>query len=123
MRVLRVLGEICGNNDLVGSRGAGAITEAIDLDLIKQQTEAGSYCWGCCCRLVSVVVAVIQRVQSPKRDDETKQRWSERQKELLSESAATADAKPRAFCKALEFLLDHVNAMHIDAANARVGGR
>ena len=49
VRVLRVLGKICdGINDLVGSREAGAITEVIDLDLIKQQTEAGSYCWGSC---------------------------------------------------------------------------
>ena len=121
MRVLRVLGEIRdGINDLVGSREAGAITEVIDLDLIKQQTQVGSYCWGSCCRLVGAVVAVIQRVQSPKRDDETKERWAECQKELQSDSAATADAKPRAFCKALEFLLDRVNAVRIDAANGRL---
>ena len=32
---------------------------------------------------------------------------------------AAAEDQPRAFCKALEFLLERVNAMRIDAANAR----
>jgi len=34
--------------------------------------------------------------------------------------AAVGEGKPRAFCKALEFLLDRVNAMRIDAANCRL---
>ena len=41
LRVLRVLGEFRdGINDLVGSREAGAITEVIDLDLIKQDRKS-----------------------------------------------------------------------------------
>ena len=34
--------------------------------------------------------------------------------------AATSEEQARAFCNALEFLLDRVNAMRIDAANARM---
>ena len=34
--------------------------------------------------------------------------------------SATAEERPRAFCKALEFLLERLNAMRIDTANARL---
>ena len=42
--------------------------------------------------------------------------------EPLRESmeSATASDQPRAFCKALEFLHERLNAMRIDAANARL---
>ena len=33
---------------------------------------------------------------------------------------AIIEDRPRIFCKALEFLLERVNAMRIDAANARL---
>ena len=36
------------------------------------------------------------------------------------ESATAAEEQPRAFCDALEFLLERVNAIRIDAANARL---
>ena len=118
VRVLRVLGEIRdGISDLAGSREQGGIAEVIDLDLIKQQAEAGLYGWRSCVKLLGEVVSIITRVQAPHRDEETKAQWAERHKELL---AADADTQPRAFCKALEFLLDRVNAMRIDAANARL---
>ena len=46
VRVLRVLGEIQdGISDVAGSREAGRIAEAVDLDLIRQQAEAGAYGW------------------------------------------------------------------------------
>ena len=118
VRVLRVLAEIRdGINDLAGSREAGSISEAVDLDFIKQQAEAGLYTWVNCLRLIGSIVEVIQRVQAPKRDEETKARWK-----LIDQGMhdASSEEQPRAFCKALEFLLDRVNAMRIDAANARL---
>jgi len=118
VRVLRVLAEIRdGINDLAGSRETANLAEAVDLDYIKQQAEAGLFTWGSCSRLVSAIVEVIQRVQAPKRDEETKAKWAETQATM---GGATAEEHPRAFCQALEFLLDRVNAMRIDAANARL---
>jgi hypothetical protein len=118
VRVLRVLAEIRdGIKDLAGSREAGAVDEAVDLDFIKQQAEAGLYDWTSCTKLVSSIVEIIQRIQAPKRDDETKAKWTEVSAAM---QAATMEEHPRAFCKALEFLLDRVNAMRIDAANARL---
>ena len=49
--------------------------------------------------------------------------WGVVQADLSSAADASAedtDAKPRAICKALEFLLGRVNVMRIDAANARL---
>jgi hypothetical protein len=114
-----VLGEIRdGINDLAGSREAGNIAEAVDLDYIKKQAEQGLYNWSSCKNLIAAIVSVVQRVQAPKRDEETKAKWKETS-DLMSE-ASTSEEQPRAFCKALEFLLDRVNAMRIDAANARL---
>ena len=61
----------------------------------------------------------IQRVQAPEHDDETKTMWAVIKASLASAANATAedtDAKPRAICNALEFLLNSVGAMRIDAA-------
>ena len=58
-----------------------------------------------------------EQVQAPRRDEESKTRWKPVQEAM--ESAAAED-QPSAFCKALEFLLERVNAMRIDAANARL---
>jgi len=116
-RVLRVLSEIRdGVSDLAGNRESAAIGDAIDIDLIRGQAEVGAYDWDSCIRLVGTVVGIIQRVQSPKRDAETLANW--RQVGTAMQAAEVAD-RPRVMCKALEFLLDRINAMRIDAANAR----
>ena len=118
VRVLRVLSEVLdGIKDLVGSRESNVISEAVDLDFIKQQAEQGLYAWESAISLVEAIVAVIQRVQSPKRDLETKALWSEQQQAMVT---ATTESQPRVFCGALEFLFDRVNALRIDAANARL---
>ena len=113
-RVLRALAEVRnGIIDLAGAREAGCIAEAVDLDYIKQQAEAGLYDWNSCTRLIAAVVVIVQRVQEPKRDNETKAKWQEI-------DGLMRDAQPRVFCQALEFLVGRVNAMRIDAANARL---
>jgi len=118
VRVLRVLAEIKdGIADLAGHREAGAICEAVDLDFIKKQAEMGLYGWNSCTALIVSIVEIIQRTQAPKRDGETRDRW------LLLQATFQVTAeleRPRVFCKSLEFLLDRVNAMRIDAANARL---
>jgi hypothetical protein len=118
VRVLRVLAEIRdGINDLAGNRETANLAEAVDLDLIKQQAEAGAYDWMHCRRLVRAVVEMVQRMQSPRRDEETAGRWAALERRML---AAAPVEHPAVFCAALEFLLDRVNAMRIDAANARL---
>lgn len=113
VRVLRVLCEIRdGIHDLAGSRGN--LDDVMDMDHIKYQTDHRLFTWNSCRQLVAAIVSIIQRVQSPKRDNETKAKW-----ELIAKSM-DEEPGPRVFCKALEFLLDRVNAMRIDAANARL---
>ena len=55
-------------------------------------------------------------MQAPRRDEESKIGWKP-VRQAMEEAAA--EDQPRALCKALEFLLERVNAMRIDAANAR----
>ena len=89
----------------------------MDLDFIRQQAEAGLYTWDSCRGLVGAVVQVIQRVQAAGRDEETRARWGLVEQGMRE---ASAEGRPRALCVALEFLLDRVNAMRVDAANARL---
>ena len=89
----------------------------MDLDYIKQQAEAGLYKWSSCTALIASIVTIVQRVQAPKRDEETKEKWKDVEAGMRN---AVEQEHPRAFCRGLEFLLDRVNAMRIDAANARL---
>jgi hypothetical protein len=118
VRVLRVLKEICdGIVDLAGAREEGNITEIIDHDFIQMRAETGNYSFIDAMSLVRGVVGVIQRVQAPIRDTETKEKWAALQEKIYS---ATIDTGARVTCDCLEFLLERVNIMRIDAANARL---
>jgi hypothetical protein len=116
-RVLRVLSEVRdGISDLAGAPESASIAEAIDIEFIRRQVESGAYDWDGCKRLVGGVVGIIQRVQAPKRDEETTQQWRKVGASMLR---AEGGDRPGVMCRALEFLLDRINAMRIDAANAR----
>jgi hypothetical protein len=119
VRVLRVLREIRdGISDLSNNEGpvSAAILEVIDIDFIKQQAELNAFGWDNCKTLVGAVVDIIRRIQSPNRDAETQALWVTVGSNML---AADADKRPLMLCKALEFLLNRVNVLRIDAANAR----
>ncbi len=117
VRVLRVLSEVRdGISDLAGAPESASVKETLDIDFIRRQVESGAYDWDSCKRLVGGVVSIIRRVQAPKRDEETAQQWRKVGSSMLC--AEEAD-RPGVTCKALEFLLDRINAMRIDAANAR----
>ena len=117
VRVMRVLGEVRdGIVDLSGDREKGNITEIIDTDFILARAEGGNYEFCDVAALITSVVGVIQRVQAPMRDGETKEKWAALQEKIYS---ATVDTGARVTCDCLEFLLDRVNIMRIDAANAR----
>ena len=91
--------------------------ELLDLDLIKQQLDAGTWSWGSWRELMGSVMGLIQRVQSPARDDETRTRWAALQ---VSMDDAPADERSAVVVGGLEFMLNRVNALRIDAANARL---
>ena len=117
VRVIRVLVEIRDAiHDLAGRKESHAIHEAIDIDLIKQQTELGAFGWVCCKNLVASVLCIIMRIQAPSRDASTRERWK-----IMGTAMEKAEREDynAIFCKALEFLLDLVNILRIDAANAR----
>jgi hypothetical protein len=51
------------------------------------------------------------------RDEETIKGWNLIKVDL--DAATTVENVPHVFCRSLEFLLERVNIMRIDAANAR----
>jgi hypothetical protein len=116
VRALRVLGEIRdGISELAGGE-AGAMAEAVDLEHMRRRAEQGLYGWESCRRLVGAIAGVIRRVQAPRREGETREGWA---KVEAGMAGMGEEEQARAFCRALEFLLERVNAMRIDAANAR----
>ncbi len=118
VRVMRVLVEVRdGIVDVAPAAVATSCAEVLDLDLILQQINAGLCNWESCAGLIASVVALIRRAQSPRRDAETAERWAALQEDM---SVAPESQRPVVLCKGLEFLLDRVNAMRIDAANARL---
>lgn len=120
VRVVRVIIEIRdGLQDLMAGRGDMSISRIIDIDHIQQQVSAQAIAWSDCMHLVASIVGIIRRGQAPKRDDETQQKWVETGRLLLA-ADRQPEGQPRALCSALEFLLDRVNVMRIDAANARL---
>ena len=117
VRVLRVLSEVRdGISDLTGTREEGSIAEIIDIDHLKTRTENGSYGFADAVLLFRSAVGVVERTQARKRDAETKEKWAALEAAIAS---VTADSAARVTCDCLEFLLDRVNAMRVDAANAR----
>ena len=118
-RILRVLAEIRdGISNLAGPQEAPTIAEMIDVDFMRQQSGAGAFGWGSCTRLVEAVVGVVRRIQAPSRSADTACKWDTVQLSMFD--AETRDQQSRAFCGALEFLLDRVSALRIDAANTRL---
>jgi hypothetical protein len=117
-RMIRVLGEIRdGIADLAGTTTAIRIAEIIDIDFINRQVEAGAYDWSSCVRLSEAIIRVVRQIQEPRRDAKTAEKW------ILIRTGMTAAVthlqRARAMCKSLEFLLECVNLMRVDAANAR----
>lgn len=116
VRVLRVLKEIHdGIVDLAGNRELGSIGEVIDVDYIKDRAEKGAYSFEDAKTLFHGAYAIILRVQAPKRDAETKEKWG-----VVKSDLERGECWAAALCKGLEFMLDRVNAMRIDAANTRL---
>jgi hypothetical protein len=121
--VLRVLNEIkegvveCSPAD---SFAVQQIEGIIDVPLITQQVESGSFEWEACMGLVEAVVGVVQSVQESRRTDETRYKYGVVRSQML-EAGVSPQTKPKAFSGALEFLLGRVSALRIDCANQRWG--
>ena len=119
VRIMRVLTEI--RDGLCGlayrPEQEQLVKDVIDLELIKGQISADVLPWASCMRMFESIVEVVMRIQKPSRDAETKSKW-EGLRAVFENSPGTD--QPLMVCKGLEFLLDRVNAMRIDAANGRL---
>ena len=113
-RVLHVLGEI--RNGVANLQGPNELDEVIDLNFIKEQAEAGLYDWNSCRGLMDSIITVIKRVQAPKREAETTEKW----RTFSARLDCPAEERPRVLSEGMELLLDRLNTMRIDAANARL---
>jgi hypothetical protein len=112
VRVLRVLDEVRGG---LVELYREPITEAIDMDLIKKRTQCNDLPWVDAFRIIESVTVIIKRAQLPKRDAETAQRFA-----VLHASMQGCTDCETVFCQGLEFLLERVSTMRIDAANHRL---
>ena len=148
--VLHLLDDVRkGLNDVSGMRERAEVNELIDIEFIRQQAERGLYDVQRCLGLVEEIVRIIQRIQLPARDAQTRTMWEALKREVeLVASAASSEAQALAIAlaasseaqalatassasqastdlagivsKALEFLHDRVNALRVDAANTRL---
>ncbi len=118
-RVIRVLVEIRnGISEVGGAIESAAIKEIIDVEFIEGKANAGAFEWRDCQNLVRMIVDVIRRVQSPRRDADLTEKFNQTKADLVSADSDVL-VRPQMFCKALEFALDRVNLIRIDSANAR----
>jgi hypothetical protein len=102
-----------------GGVHAVQIRELVDSELLVQKIQEKALDWTDVRQLLTGIFEIIKKVQCSRRDIETLTMWMEK-KEALDTASIEIETQPTAFCKTLEFLLGRVNAMRLDAANARL---
>ena len=91
VRVIRVLEKIC--DGIHHLRADSGIHEAVDLAFVKQQVEAGLYTWARTQKLLASIVSIIEHIEMPKRDGETKTVW-----EALQAVGNEGEVRPSPLC-------------------------
>lgn len=116
-RVLKVIGEVRdGIIDIAPSRKQ-ELSEKIDVGFWKQQIDIGALDWPSCVDMIEGMVKLCLQMQTGERNKETLEAWKLMEPTLR---ATAPEEQPKAFCDALQYSLDRVNAMRVDAANARL---
>eukprot|EP00960_Hanusia_phi_P001045 28633-Hanusia_phi.AAC.1 len=116
-RVLKVVGEVRdGMIDLAPAR-KDQFLEKFDTSYWQDQIDRGLLDWVSCVSLMKAMVALELEMQEPTRREETQTTWATLQDQL---SDCPPQQQPTAFCKALEYVLDRLNVMRVDAANSRL---
>jgi T-complex protein 11 len=114
VRVLRVINEIRdGLVDLCGDDVKPRVQQACNTSDILERFEQGKFSHSDWVALFAAAFKLIMDVQAPKRDAETRELYVDVLKALESPA-------PEAITKALEFFLNRVNIMRVDAANQRL---
>ena len=93
--------------------GNDEIDAVMDIGFINTQPQ-----WDECVRFVEAIVGVIQRFQTPQRDEKTRANWEGSVLPTLRH--ATTAEQPRVFCQTLKFLMDWANGTRTDIANERI---
>ncbi len=123
VRVIGVLDSVREGIHEVSADQHSEIDGIIDISLIKQQVKNGAFDWNSCTRLVHSVVSVIERIQESRRAEQTSEMYAlvraEMEHVTFSSSAGTSEFWPHVLCKALDFLVNRISALRIDAANCR----
>ena len=115
-RAVRVLTEIRdGFVDLGGGERALAV---VPMDEIRAAASRGALDWGECVSLVSGAHDMVCRLQASSREGETAAMWPP--VDAGMRLGGDLHQRMRSFCGGLEYLLDRVNAMRIDVANAKI---
>ena len=94
-----------------------SVQEIIDIDHIKQQLEQEAIRYEQLHDFIGSIVNILTQVGDDARRNETRAQWVS----VISGGILYAQPsdQPKALCDAIRFLLNRVNTMRIDAANAR----
>jgi len=115
--VFQVMDEIRAKLEvLVPPAEAQTVATILDVRSVKAKVAGGCFSWGEGREMVTSVMRMITRTQIVTRDDETRSLWAGVQ-ETLNDTTPGGGAK--AFCHALEFLLNRVDMIRLDKTNAR----
>jgi hypothetical protein len=116
VRVVRVLREVRdGIVDIGTARYALEIKDILDIELIDQRISSNAFTWADCRNIIAGVSVIIRQIQAPARDETFKTGWTELR--VAMEATDVFDAL--ILVAALKFMLDRINFLRIDAANAR----
>lgn len=122
-RVVRVLGEIHdGIADLSNNLARKfplTVSNIINIPAIQQAVDSNSLEWADCTAMLKQLSEMLRRMQAPKRDKGHVQKWVSHYTSLRT-ADTDVGARPRVFCNALQFILNYVNLIRIDAANTRL---
>jgi hypothetical protein len=116
VRVARVLDEV--RLGLCEAPG-GVWPLSVDIDTIPERARVGGMAWADCVNIVRAANEAIVITQRDARRQESQALWAQVVRDFEAAEGLEA-AQPAAFCRGLEYLLNRVNAIRIDLANARL---
>lgn len=125
-RVLNVLTEIkTGIEGLAhGHPEEQSIGKVIDMDAITAQLRQNTLDYAGCVTLIDNIVMVLismhDRMRSPERHKETRDKWDTLRATMQDAIALDHLARARATCSALELVLNRVHAVRVDTANNKL---
>ena len=114
VRLLRVLTEVCDGLKELDSQNTSDMDEIFNIADLQGKMLHNLFDRDCRVFLISAIFEKIMIIQDPKRRKETLDAWFNAVYPFY-----TDDDQPNVLCMAVKALLERLNCMRVDAANAR----